>query len=127
MFKINLLQWLFLLLFFLEKFEGSVLEFSQRKCTLCQISFLSSGCEKELDMNINNYQFLKSYHEKLVPYLFQCFNIDPRLIQCFMFDAFVYSGRDWSTSQKWLLSLKEHIACNNYLKELNGKKEIHIF
>ena len=78
-------------------------------------------------MNVGNYQFLKSYHEKLFPYLFECIDIDPRSIHCFMFGDIFYSGRNWSTGKKWSVSLKEHIAYNNYLKEFNGKNNILIF
>ena len=83
--------------------------------------------KKKLDLNWKNYLFLKSYHQKLLPYLIECYEIDPRSINYFSFDDFCYLGRDWLTGQKWLITLKEHIGYNEYLKELNDEKIYYSF
>lgn len=50
---------------FCEKFEGSDLEFSKRKFTLCRMLLIFCDFEKKLDINSKGYLLLRSYHQKL--------------------------------------------------------------
>ena len=53
----------------------------------------------------------------------ECFTIDKQLIDCFLSDEFCYSGRDWSSGQRWSITLKESKEYLEKLKKLNGEKK----
>ena len=69
---------------FYKKFEGLDLEFSKGRCTLCRFPFIFYHFEKKLDVNSENYLYLRAYHQKLLPFLFECYNVDPTSIEYFM-------------------------------------------
>ena len=69
---------------FWEKFKGLNLEFGgPKKYTLCRIPIIFNDIEKKLDYNTNNYEFLKCYHAKLLPYLVEIFDVIKESIDCF--------------------------------------------
>ena len=107
---------------FCKNFEGPALEFSRKKWTFSRIPFIFCDSENWLDTISNNHLFIKSYHQKLVPYLLECYDVDPTSIECVMFDHSFYLGRDYSTNERLLVMLKEHIAYKIFKRIQQRKK-----
>ena len=79
-----------------------------------------------LDYKMGDFEFLQDYHLKLLPHLFEVFNVDKKAIECFLNNEHNYSCRDWNTGEKWSVILRESIKYTKYLKRLNSKKNIFI-
>ena len=65
----------------------------------CQIPEIFSEFEKDLDIFQFDFNYLKKYHSRLVPFLIEIFKADESACECFLNDEFTCSGRDWNNGK----------------------------
>ena len=70
-----------------------------QKCNFCQIPEIFSEFEKDLDIFQFDFNYLKKYHSRLVPFLIEIFKADESACECFLNDEFTCSGRDWNNGK----------------------------
>ena len=95
---------------------------------MCRIPIIFNDIEKKLDYNTNNYEFLKCYHAKLLPYLVEIFDVNKESIDIFFWEMILLIWGNigechLNRGEKWLVKLKESFEYRNYLKKLNGEKK----
>lgn len=106
---------------FCEKHCCAEFEYNSGKqcCVLCHIPVQFYNFEEMLDKNQYNKKFLKKYLDYLLPFLIECYEVDKRLIECFIFGEFEYIFGDNYTGQKSSVLLSEQIKYQTYLKKIN--------
>ena len=114
---------------FCEKYLCAEFEYNRGKqcCVLCCIPVQFYNFEKMLDKNQYNEKFSKKCLDDLSPFLIECYNVDKRSIECFIFGKFQDIFCNNYTGQKLSVPLPEQIKYRTYLKKINDSDKYFLF
>ena len=114
---------------FCEKYLCAEFEYNRGKqcCVLCRIPVQFYNFEEMLDKNQYKEKFSKKYLDDLLLFLIECYKVDKRSIECFIFGEFQDIFCNNYTGQKLSVLLSEQFKYRTYLKKINDSDKYFPF